>query len=125
MGILSKPLWAVLGVLTLGLAISVSAALYYRGDAKVQASEKNRAQADLKGLEKAYLALEADSARRAEVDAAQSDNRAEQAKAVRAVRAKVLENKNENDSRYHADRADLDRMRRLTEAANASIRAAR
>ena len=125
MGILSKPLWAILGVLALGLAISVAGALYFRGEARTLRTELNAVQADLKGLEIALSTLEAKAKARVVVDVRQSDVRAVQAKAVRAVRARLdKEDANENTSHPVASAAQLDRLRELTEAANASIRAA-
>lgn len=125
MGILNKPLWAVLGLLALGLAVSVSGALYFRGEAKTLRADLNAVRADLKGLEKAYSNLEADVKARAVVDAKQSEVRADSAQAVRAVRAKIQKERvNENDS-HVASAAELDRMRRLVEAANSGIRSAR
>lgn len=125
MGILSKPLWAVLGLLALGLAISVSGVLYFRGEAKALRVELNAVQGDLKGLTSAYSDLESRMKARAAIDAAQSTVRAKQAKAVRAVRAELnKEDANENASHPVASDSQLDRLRRVADAANAGIRSA-
>lgn len=126
MGILSRPLWAILGLLALGLAISVAGALYFRGEARTLRVELNATKADLKGLESAVQALETQVRDRAVLDVRQSDVRAEKAKAVRAVRAEIQkEDANASDPHPVASAAQLDRLRRLTEAANAAVRAAR
>ena len=122
MGILNKPLWAILGLMALGLAVSVSGVLYFRGEAKTLRVELNEAKDDLDGLEKAYNDLDAEVRARAALDAAQSTVRADASKAVRAVRAGLDKgNTNENDSQCAASDAQLDRLRRLADAANASI----
>jgi cell division protein FtsL len=125
MGILSKPLWVILGALALALAVSAAGVLYFRGEARTLRAELNAVQADLKGLESAYSDLEVRVKARAAVDVAQSNTRAKKAQAVRAVRAAITkETENENDSHPVASPAQLERLRRLTEAANAGIRTA-
>jgi len=86
MGILSKPLWVILGALALALAVSAAGVLYFRGEARTLRAELNAVQADLKGLESAYSDLEVRVKARAAVDVAQSNTRAKKAQAVRAVR---------------------------------------
>jgi len=125
MGILSKPLWVILGALALALAVSAAGVLYFRGEARTLRAELNAVQADLKGLESAYSDLEVRVKARAAVDVAQSNTRAKKAQAVRAVRVVLdKEDANENASHPTASDAQLDRLRRLTEAANAGIRTA-
>lgn len=127
MGILSKPLWAILGVLALGLAVTAAGALYFRGEARTLRAELNAAQADLKGLEIAIKEIQTRQKAQVELDVKQSTARAGKAQAVRAVRAKIQkEHLNENDSHpVIASPAQLDRLRELVEAGNSGIRSAR
>lgn len=125
MGIINRPLWAILGVLVLGLAISVSGVFYFRGEARTLRTELNATQRDLKGLESAMAEVKAEQTRKRVLDAKQSDVRADKAKAVRAVRAEIQkEGRNANDS-HLASTAELGRLRRLVEAGNAGIRSSR
>lgn len=124
MGLLNKPLWAILGLLALGLAVSVSGALYFRGEARSLRSDLSAAQADLKGLEFAMAESNRRQTAQAALAAAQSDARAKQAQAVRAVRSEIQkEPKDENDS-HVASPDQLGRLRRLVEAGNAGIHSA-
>src|SRR5512139_753657 len=125
MGIINRPLWAILGLLALGLAVSVSGVFYFRGEARTLRADLNAAQRDLKGLESAMGDLKAEQTRKRVLDAKQSDVRASKAQAVRAVRAEIQkESRNANDS-HLASPAELGRLRRLVEAGNAGIRSAR
>lgn len=125
MGLLNKPLWAILGLLALGLAISVSGALYFRGEARTLRADLNAAQANLKGLESALSQIQEKQREQVRVDTRQSTERAKSGQAVRAVRASIQkEPVNENDS-HIANPVQLDRLRRLVEAGNAGIRSAR
>ena len=125
MGILNKPLWAILGLLALGLAVSVSSALYFRGEARTLRADLNAAQADLKGLEAALSQIQEKQREHVRVDTRQSTERAKSGQAVRAVRASIQkEPMSENDS-HIASPAQLNRLRRLVEAGNAGIRSAR
>lgn len=124
MAILNKGLWYVLGALALALAISVSAGLFYRGEAKVLRADLNATQADLKGLKIALTDIQTKQKAQVRNDVRQSNTRAKQAQAVRAVRAKLQkELPNANDS-HVASAAELDGLRELVKASNASIRTA-
>lgn len=124
MGLVNKGLWYVLGALAIALAITLSSTLYFRGKANTLDVKLNAAQADLKGLESLVLKIQADQRKSIKVDVQQSNTRAKQAQAVRAVRAEIRkEAANANDS-HPASAAELDRLRRLVEAANAGIRSA-
>lgn len=126
MAVTSKALWAVLVALALSLAGSLVWGFYQRGEAKVLQTENNRLEADLVALSKTVQAFEADARKRAKTDAKQSTDRAKQAQAVRATRDELK--KEEADAQEpHPAATDrqLDRLRRLADAANAGIRASR
>ena len=126
MGVTSKALWAVLVALALSLAGSLVWGFYQRGEAKVLQTENNRLEADLVAMSKTVQAFEADARQRAKADAKQSTDRAKQAQAVRAIRDELK--KEEADAqapRPTASPDQLDRLRRLADAANAGIRASR
>jgi len=125
MAVLNKGLWWILGAMALGLAISVSTALYQRGEAKTLRADLNATKADLVGLRKAYTQIVQDQKARTAVDVHQSSTRATKAQAVRAVRARIAkESANENASHPQATAAQLNRLRELSDAANAGIRSA-
>jgi hypothetical protein len=125
MGALNQAVWYIVGGLVLALAVSVSGALYFRGEANTHLAEKNAVQADLTALKKGYSALVQEQRTKVKVDVIQSAVRATNSKAVRAVRAKIAkETANENASHPHADAAQLDRLRELVTAANSSISSA-
>lgn len=126
MAVTSKALWAVLVALALSLAGSLVWGLYQRGEAKVLQTENNRLGADLVALSKTVQAFEADARQRAKTDAKQSTARAKQAQAVRATRDELKkEEADAQEPRPVASDRQLDRLRRLADAANAGIRASR
>ena len=126
MEVTSKALWAVLGALALSLAGSLVWGFWHRGEVQVLKTENNRLEADLVALSKTVQAFEADARQRAKTDAKQSTDRAKQAQAVRATRdALKKEEVNAQETRPVGTDRQLDRLRRLADAANAGIRASR
>ena len=119
MVVTSKALWAVLVALTLTLAGSLVWGFWQRGEAKVLRAENTRLEAGLG-------AFVADARQRSKTDTKQSTDRAKQSKAVRAVRDELKkEEVHAQEPRPVASPDQLDRLRRLAEAGNAGIRAAR
>ena len=119
MAVTSKALWAVLVALALTLAWSLVWGFYQRGEAKVLRAENNR-------LEAAVGAFAADAEQRSKTDTKQSTDRAKQAQAVRAIRDELKkEEVHAQEPRAVASDRQLDRLRRLADAANAGIRASR
>lgn len=126
MAVTSKALWAVLVALALSLTGSLIWGFWHRGEVKVLKTENNRLGADLVALSKTVQAFEADARQRVKTDAKQSTDRAKQAQAVRAIRDELKkEEADAQEPRPVASESQLDRLRRLTDAANAGIRAAR
>ena len=126
MEVTSKALWAVLVALALSIAGSLVWGFWHRGEVKVLQTENNRLGADLVALSKTVQAFEADARQRAKTDAKQSTDRAKQAQAVRAIRDELKkEEADAQEPRPVASESQLDRLRRLTDAANAGIRASR
>lgn len=126
MEVSTKALWAVLVALALSLAGSLVWGFWQRGEGKVLQTENNRLKADLVAMSKTVQAFEDDARKRAETDAKQSTDRAKHAQAVRATRdALKKEEVNAQEPRPVASDRQLDRLRRLADAANASIRATR
>ena len=126
MGVTSKALWAVLVALALSLAGSLVRGFYQRGEAKVLQTENNRLEADLVALHRTVGVYEAEARKRVQTDSKQATVRAKQAQAVRATRDELK--KEEADAqapRPTASPDQLDRLRRLAEAGNAGVRAAR
>jgi hypothetical protein len=125
MGIITRALWYIVGGLVLALVLSLAGALYFRGEAKTLTAEKNAVQADLTALKTSYNTLVLSQKARVKVDTKQSAVRATKAQAVRAVRSAIKkETENENDSHFTASPAQLERLRRLADAANTGIRSA-
>lgn len=119
MAVTSRALWAVLVALALTLAGSLVWGFWQRGEAKVLRAENNR-------LEAAVGAFVADAEQRSKTDTKQSTDRAKQAQAVRAIRDELKkEEVDAQEPRPVASESQLDRLRRLADAANAGIRAAR
>ena len=126
MAVTSKALRAVLVALALTLTGSLVWGFYQRGEAKVLQTENNRLEADLVALSKTVQAFEADARQRAKTDAKQSTDRAKKAQAVRATRDELKkEEVHAQEPRAVASDRQLDRLRRLADAANAGIRASR
>ena len=126
MAVTSKALWAVLVALALSLAGSLVWGFWHRGEVKVLKTENNRLGADLVALSKTVQAFEADARKRAKTDAKQSTDRAKQAQAVRATRDELRKEETDAQAPRHTASPDqLDRLRRLAEAGNAGVRAAR
>ena len=126
MAVTSKALWAVLVALALSLAGSLVWGFWHRGEVQVLKTENNRLEADLVALSKTVQAFEADARQRAKTDAKQSTDRAKQAQAVRAIRDELKkEEVHAQEPRAVASDRQLDRLRRLADAANAGIRAPR
>lgn len=126
MEVSTKALWAVLAALALSLAGSLVWGFWQRDEGKALQTENNRLKADLANMSKTVQAFEADARNRAATDAKQSTDRAKQAQAVRATRdALRKEEVNAQEPRPVATDRQLDRLRRLADAANASIRATR
>lgn len=126
MAVTSKALWAVLVALALSLAGSLVWGFWQRGEVKVLQTENNRLEADLVALSKTVEAFEADARQRAKTDAKQSTDRAKQAQAVRATRDELKkEEADAQEPRPVASDRQLDRLRRLADAANAGIRTTR
>lgn len=126
MAVSTKALWAVLVALALSLAGSLVWGFWQRGEAKVLQTENKRLEADLVALSKTVQAFEADARQRAKTDAKQSTARAEQAQAVRATRDELKkEEADAQEPRPVASDRQLDRLRRLADAANAGVRATR
>lgn len=124
MAVTSKALRAVLVALALSLAGSLVWGFWQRGEAKVLQTENKRLKADLVALSKTVQAFEADARQRAKTDAKQSTARAEQAQAVRAIRDELKkEEADAQEPRPVASDSQLDRLRRLADAANAGVRA--
>ena len=116
----------LLVALALALAGSLTWGFYQQGRVKVLATENNALEADLAALSKTVQAFEADARQRTKTDAKQSTDRAKQAQAVRAIRDELKkEEADAQEPRPVASESQLDRLRRLTDAANAGIRAAR
>ena len=116
----------LLVALALALAGSLTWGFYQQGRVKVLATENNRLEADLVALSKTVQAFEADARQRAKTDAKQSTARAKQAQAVRATRDELKkEEADAQEPRPVASDRQLDRLRRLADAANAGIRASR
>lgn len=119
MGLTSKAVQAVLVALAVGLALSLLWGFKLQGEARVLRAENNRMAGDL-------VALVADAEERARTDIKQSTARAKQAQAVRATRDELKkEEADAQEPRPVASESQLDRLRRLTDAANAGIRASR
>lgn len=126
MAVTTKALWAVLVALALSLAGSLVWGFWQRGEARVLQTENNRLEADLVALSKTVEAFEADARQRAKTDAKQSTDRAKQAQAVRATRDELKKGEADaQEPRPVASDRQLDRLRRLADAANAGIRASR
>lgn len=126
MAVTTKALWAVLVALALSLAGSLVWGFYQRGEAKVLAQENNALEADLAALHRTVEVYEAEARKRIKTDAAQATARAKQAQAVRATRDELKkEEADAQEPRPAASADQLDRLRRLAEAGNAGIRAAR
>ena len=126
MAVTTKALWAVLVALALSLAGSLVWGFYRLGEAKVLQTENNRLGADLVALHRTVEVYEAEARKRVQTDSKQATVRAKQAQAVRATRDELK--KEEADAqapRLTASPDQLDRLRRLTDAANAGIRASR
>ena len=116
----------LLVALALALAGSLTWGFYQQGRVKVLATENNALEADLAALSKTVQAFEADARQRTKTDAKQSTDRAKQAQAVRAIRDELKkEEADAQEPRPAASDRQLDRLRRLTDAANAGIRASR
>lgn len=125
MGILSKPLWVILGVLGIALAGSLAWGFRSAGQASTLRAELNSVQRDLVASNAALTALQKQVRQSKAVDAAQSDTRAKAARTVRAVRAATTkERESAKESEPIGTATQLDRLRRLTDAANAGIRTA-
>lgn len=108
----------LLVALALALAGSLVWGFWHRGQAQVLRTEN----AALVGAVRAY---EADAKARAALDATQAQARAQAAKTVRATRDAIhKEEANAQEPRPTGTAGQLDRLRRLTDAANAGIRAA-
>ena len=119
MAVTSKAMWAVLVALALTLAGSLVWGFWQRGEVKVLRAENTRLEADLG-------ALVADARQRSKTDTKQSTDRAKQAQAVRAIRDELKKEESDaQEPRPVASDRQLDRLRRLADAANAGIRAAR
>ena len=126
MEVSTKALWAVLVALALSLAGSLVWGFWQHGEGKVLQTENNRLKADLVAMSKTVQAFEADARKRAETDAKQSTDRMKHAQAVRATRDELKkEEVNAQEPRPVGTDSQLDRLRRLADAANASIRATR
>ena len=126
MEVTPKAVQAVLVALALSLAGSLVWGFWHRGEVKVLQAENNRLEADLVALSKTVQAFEAAARQRAKTDAEQSTYRAKQAQAVRATRDELKkEEVDAQEPRPVASESQLDRLRRLTDAANAGIRASR
>ena len=126
MAVTSKALWAVLVALALSLAGSLVWGFGQRGEVKVLQTENKQLEADLVALSKTVQAFEADARQRVKTDAKQSTARAEQAQAVRATRDELKkEEADAQEPRPVASDRQLDRLRRLADAANAGIRTSR
>ena len=126
MAVTSKALWAVLVALALSLAGSLTWGFYQRGRAKVLATENNVLEADLAALHRTVEVYEAEARKRVQTDSKQATARAKKAQAVRATRDELKkEEADAQEPRPVASESQLDRLRRLTDAANAGIRAAR
>ena len=126
MAVTPKAVQAVLVALALSLAGSLVWGFWQRGEVKVLQAENNRLEADLVALSKTVQAFEAAARQRAKTDAKQSTDRAKQAQAVRATRDELKkEEADAQEPRPVAAESPLDRLRRLTDAANAGIRASR
>ena len=126
MAVTSKALWAVLVALALVLAGSLTWGFYQQGRAKVLATENNVLEADLAALHRTVEVYEAEARKRVQTDSKQATARAKQAQAVRAIRDELKkEEADAQEPRPVASESQLDRLRRLTDAANAGIRASR
>ena len=126
MAVTSKALWAVLVALALSLAGSLTWGFYQQGRAKVLATENNALEADLAALHRTVEVYEAEARKRVQTDSKHATARAKQAQAVRATRDELKkEEVHAQAPRPAASPDQLDRLRRLAEAGNAGIRAAR
>ena len=126
MAVTSKALWAVLVALALSLAGSLTWGFYQQGRAKVLATENNALEADLAALHRTVEVYEAEARKRVQTDSKQATARAKQAQAVRATRDELKkEEVHAQEPRAVASDRQLDRLRRLADAANAGIRASR
>ena len=126
MAVTSKALWAVLVALALSLAGSLVWGFYQQGRAKVLTTENNALEADLAALHRTVEVFEAEARKRVQTDSKHATARAKHAQAVRATRDELK--KEEADAqapRPTASPDQLDRLRRLAEAGNTGIRAAR
>lgn len=125
MAVTSKAMRAVLVALALSLAGSLVWGFYQHGRAKVLATENNALEADLAALSRTVEVYEAEARKRVQADSKQATARAKQAQAVRATRDELKKEEADAQEPRHAASPDqLDRLRRLAEAGNASIRAA-
>ena len=126
MAVTSKALWAVLVALALSLAGSLVWGFWHRGEVQVLKTENNRLEADLVALHRTVEVYEAEARKRVQTDSKQATARAKQAQAVRAIRDELKkEEADAQEPRPVASESQLDRLRRLTDAANAGIRASR
>lgn len=126
MAVTTKALWAVLVALALSLAGSLVWGFYRRGEARVLAQENNALETDLAALHRTVEVYEAEARKRVQTDSKQATARAKQAQAVRATSDELKkEEADAQEPRPAASPDQLDRLRRLAEAGNAGIRAAR
>lgn len=116
----------LIGALAIALSLSLAWGFREQGKASVATVELDAAKADLASARASREALNREALRRSELDIAQSEARAKAAKTVKAQRAQNEKEAHESpEPRAIASPAQLDRLRRLSEAGNAAVQSAR
>ena len=115
--------YLLLGVLTFALSASVFAYIQL-GRARVATAELKRVQADLEASQKGLKAAHADAKARAKIDAEQSATSAAASTRIRGVQSELNKERELDENHTLGTPAELDRLRRLVQAGNATVRAA-
>jgi hypothetical protein len=116
----------LIGALAIALSLSLAWGFRAQGKADVATVELNAAKADLASARATLESQNREALRRSEKDIAQSEARAKAAKSVRDVRTANTKEAHESlEPRAVASPAQLERLRRLSEAGNAAVQSAR
>lgn len=116
----------LVAALAIALSLCLAWGLREQGKANVASTELRAAKADLASVRASLEALNREVLRRSEKDIAQSEARAKATKSVRDVRTQNEKEAHESlEPRAIASPAQLERLRRLSEASNAAVQSAR
>jgi hypothetical protein len=115
--------YMLIGVLAFALSASMFAYIQL-SRARVATAELKRVQADLAASKKSLKAANADAKARAKIDAEQSAARAAASTRIQGVQSELNKERELDENRTLGTPAELDRLRRLVQAGNATVRAA-